>query len=141
MPQPGAPPKQTATFGGVIKVPVNTTTTLLVTNGITIKGTCAPSTTNPAMNMASITVASDEVGTWYSSLDLYTGDVTQIDPPDGGVVVFTYDAGCDEPGGAFLCGGIHFTINKPSGIAINGVMSCGVGVLGGDSVFSGMVIL
>lgn len=130
-----------ATFGGLIKVPVGTTTTLLVTNGITFKGTCAVSTTDSQQKMASITVASDEVGTWYSSLDLYSGDVTQIDPPDGGVVVFTYDAGCDQPGGPFLVGGIHFTICKPSGIAINGVMSCGVGLLGGDSVFSGMVIL
>lgn len=64
MPQAGAPPKQTATFGGMIKIPLGTTTTLLVTNGITFKGTCAQSTTNPAFNMASITVASDEVGTW-----------------------------------------------------------------------------
>jgi hypothetical protein len=55
--------------------------------------------------------------------------------------VSTYDAGGDQPGGPFLVGGIHFTVCKPSGIAINGVMSCGVGLLGGDSVFSGMVIL
>ncbi|MPZ70894.1 MAG: hypothetical protein GEU71_15430 [Actinobacteria bacterium] len=138
---PTAPIIQSATFGGVRQVPVGTTTTLLVLSGIAFKGTCAVSETDPTQNMASITVASNETGTWYSSLGLYTGDVTQIDPPDGGVVVYTYDAGCDTPGGPFLAGGIAFTIGKPSGIAMNGVMSCGVGLLGADSVFSGVVFV
>lgn len=138
---PTAPIFQSATFGGLRKVPVGTTLTLLVFNGITFKATCAVSTTDPTMNTASITVASNEVGTWYSSLGIYTGDVTQIDPPDGGVVVYSYDAGCDAPGGPFLAGGIAFTIGKPSGIAMNGVMSCGVGLLGADSVFTGVVFL
>lgn len=138
----GAPARQIATFGGMIRVAVNTTTTLLVTNGVTFQGTCAPSTEDPTQNMASVIVSSDDPGTWYSSLDLYTGDITEVNPPSAGVAVYTYDAGCDQPGGPILIGGIHFSICKPtSAIAINGIMSVGVGVLGGDSVFSGMVIL
>jgi hypothetical protein len=90
--------------------------------------------------MASIIVSSNEVGTWYSSLNIFGGDVTEVDPPEEGVAVFSYDAGCDAPGGPFLFGGLSFTVNKPSGLAINGVMSIGVGVLGADAVFSGMVI-
>jgi hypothetical protein len=136
-----APPQATVTFGGLIKVAVNQTQTLLTIQHITFKGKCAPSTTDPAQNVASITVATDEPGTWYSSLNLFGGNVTEINPADGDVTVFSYDAGCDDPGGPFYYGGTAFSISKPSGVAINGVMSCGVAVLGGDAVFSGMLLL
>jgi hypothetical protein len=138
---PEAPPRQTATFGGLVKVPLNQTVTLLVTNGLTFKAHCTPSPEDSTLNMASISVAVDEDGCQYCSMNLYGGSIETINIADGDVTVLSYDAGCDQPGGPFFLGGVPFSLAKPSGIAANGVMSCGVGVLGGDSVFSGLVIL
>jgi hypothetical protein len=136
-----APAQKIQTFGGLVDVALNQTQTLLVVNGITFKGSCAPSTNDPAQNVGTVTIATDEAGTWYSSLSLFTGNCVELGPGDGDVAVYSYDAGCDEPGGPFYVGGIAFSIAKPSGVAINGVMSCGVGVLGGDAVFGGMLLL
>lgn len=127
------------TFGGLIKVAVDQTVNLGTWSHLTFKGKCTPSTTDPTQNVASITVSTDEPGTWYSSLNMVGGSVTEINPADGDVVVASYDAGCDEPGGPFYCGGIAFSLSKPTGFAMNGVLSVGVGVLGGGAVFSGML--
>jgi hypothetical protein len=140
---PGAAPRATLTFGNLVRVPLNQTVTLLTTNGLTFKGHCTPSDTTD-MTVASISVAVDEAGCWYSSLGLIGGDVTEISPADGDVTVLSYDGGCDT-GSPFYAGGVSFSIMKPtSNISANGVMSCGVGLVPSDptiAVFSGLVIL
>lgn len=138
--QTDTPTQVGTTFPGLVKVAVNQTVTLGTWQHITFKGKCTPSTEDPTQNVASITVATDEDGTWYSSLNLVGGSVTEINTADGDVVVASYDAGCEEPGGPFYCGGIAFSLSKPSGLAMNGVLSLGVGVLDGDAVFSGMFL-
>jgi hypothetical protein len=136
---PQAPVQGTQTFGGLVRAASGETRTLLASGGITIKGSCLPSPEDATQLKASITVATDEAGTQYSAVALLGGNVTQIDPGDGDVEVMAYDAGCDQPGGPFYQGGLAFSLAKPSGRAMNGVMSCGVGVLAGDAVFSGQV--
>ena len=137
---PQAPVQGTQTFGGLVKAANGETKTLYSSGGIVIKGRCVPSPEDPALNMAEITVATDELATQYSCTSVFGGNIVEINPADGDVVVASYDAGCDQPGGAFYLGGLAFSLAKPSGRAINGVMSCGVGVLGADAVFSGQVI-
>jgi hypothetical protein len=135
-----APTELGATFQGLVKVAVNQTVTLGTWNNITFKGRCTPSTEDSTQNVASLTVATEAPGTMYSSLNFIGGSVVEINPADGDVVVASYDAGCDEPGGPFYCGGIAFSLSKPNGFAMNGVLSLGVGVLGGDAVFSAMFL-
>jgi hypothetical protein len=140
---PGAAPRTTQTFGGLVRVPLNQTVTLLSTNGLVFKGHCTPSATE-GFTVAEISVAVDEVGCWYSSLGLIGGDVTSISPTDGDVTVLSYDGGCDT-GSPFYAGGVSFSIMKPtSNLSANGVMSCGVGLISSDptiAVFSGLVVL
>jgi hypothetical protein len=134
------PRRETASFGGLIPVALNAQATLLTLAGITFTASCIPSSEDAAQNMAVVAMTTDEDGTWYSSLNMVGGAAQEINIADGPVTVLSYDAGCDQPGGPFLYGGISFTISKPSGVAVNGVLSCGVAVLGADSVFSGMAV-
>lgn len=137
--QPEAPVAGQQTFGGLVKVASGQTATLFSSGGVTIKGRCVPSTEDPSALVAQVTVASDEAGTQYSSMSVFTGNVCSIGPADGDVVVLDYDAGCPDTGtGPLYVGGVPFSLAKPSGRAFNGVMSCGVGVLGTTAaVFSG----
>lgn len=137
---PGAPVLGTQTFGGLVKANSGDTKILLINGGLTFKGKVVPSPEDPSQLMAEVTVASDEPGTQYCALSMLGGNVVEINPADGDVTVFSYDAGCNEPGGPFFQGGISFSLAKPSGLrAMNGIMACGVGVLGADAVFSGWV--
>jgi hypothetical protein len=138
--QAATPARETASFGGLIAVPLSGSATLLTLRGLTFKATCTASTEDPTKNVGTITVSTDQDGTWYSSMNLVGGAALEINIADGDVAVLSYDAGCDEPGGPFMVGGISFTLAKPSGFAVNGVLGCGVGVLGADAVFSGMML-
>jgi hypothetical protein len=137
---PGAPVLGTQTFGGLVKATSGDVKILLASGGLIIKGKVVASPEDPAQLMAEITVATDEAGTQYCAMSLFGGNIVEINPADGDVTVFSYDAGCDQPGGPFFQGGISFSLAKPSGLrAMNGIMGCGVGVLGADAVFTGQV--
>jgi hypothetical protein len=140
-PDPVAPVQGTQTFGGLVKVDVGQTKTLLSTGGLTFIGTCTVSTEDANALVATVLVTTDENGTQYTCPSLLGGNMVAINVGDQAPVL-SYDAGCDQPGGPFFLGGIAFSLTKPSGSrAINGVMSCGVGVLGTTGAsFSGQVV-
>jgi hypothetical protein len=80
----GATPRATLTFGNLVTVPVNQTVTLLTTKGLTFKGHCTPSATDASAPVAAISVAVNEDGCQYCSMNLYGGSIEQIDIAGGG---------------------------------------------------------
>lgn len=134
----GVPVQKSLAFG-LVKLNSGGSQTLATVGGLTFAATCTPSTEDPTLLVASITVTTDQADTVYTSLDMIGGNIETFGPADGAVPVVSYDAGCDSPGGPFFLGGIQFSLVKPSGTAVNGILGCGVGVLGGDSAFTGVI--
>lgn len=134
----GVPVQKSLTFG-LVTLASGQSQTLATVGGLIFAATCGPSPEDPEQLQASITITTDQDGTCYSSLDLFGGSVETFGPGDGAVVVTSYDAGCDQPGGPFFLGGVQFSLVKPTGTAINGILGCGVGVLGGASAFTGVI--
>lgn len=134
-----AVPVQKSLSFGLVKLDSGQSQNLATVGGLTFAATCAPSTEDPTQLQASITITTDQDGTCYTSLDTFGGNVVTFGPSDGAVAVVTYDAGCDQPGGPFFLGGVQFSLVKPSGVAINGILGCGVDVLGGATAFTGVI--
>jgi hypothetical protein len=134
----GVPVQKSISFG-LVTLASGGSQTLATVGGLIFGATSAPSSDDPTQLVASITVTTDQADTCYTSLDMIGGNVLTFGPADGAVTVASYDAGCGQPGGPFFLGGIQFSLVKPSGVAVNGILGCGVGVLGGPTAFTGVI--
>lgn len=150
MPDFGAPVKQSLNLG-LVKVPSGTTQPLVTVGGIALTGTCATSATAPTY-VATISATTDEPGTWFSSMAFMLANVATFGPSDGRTALFTWDNGCSDEerpaalrgvadDGSIFLGGLEFTIAKPSGVVVSGILGMGVGAFGANASFTGTVSL